>query len=120
MHIDDSGHLKQISRWKQLPQAAITIGELVQRPGSIEQQQKQQQRMQELQAALERVAGDRFRSHCRVLGFQRGLLTIGLDDPAIVYIFRRERLFALREELARSFSDVVVHIRFEVESFARC
>ena len=62
---------------------------------------------------LESIIAAPFARHCRLADFGRGMLTIGVDDPALVPELRQRYVFVLRERLARELPDIgLVDIRF--------
>jgi hypothetical protein len=69
----------------------------------------------EVKAAVHQVVDESFRKHSRAVTMTGSTVTITIDDPALLYEFRRKYLFALREHLAAAVPRAkVCDVRFAV------
>ena len=67
----------------------------------------------QIRSAMEEVVDDMFREHSRLITFDRGTVTIAIDDPALVYSFRMKYVFPLREQLRSALPSARVNdVRF--------
>ncbi len=109
----DDKYLHEITRRKQPRRFAHLIGDL------LDAQSQQHLRiglLGDLSAAIREVTDPQFQEHCGALQFRRGVLVIGVDDPGLVYWFRRQYLFLLREHLSRVMPQAGVReIQFRAE-----
>ena len=103
--------LEKLCHDRQPRRRAASVGDLVRQFGKAAAARASV--MQRLNKALESVIAAPFARHCRLEDFGRGMLTIGVDDPALVPELRQRYLFLLRESLARELPDIgPVDIRF--------
>lgn len=105
--------LRRIWEAQQRPDAARTIGDLVE-PYGGRHAQAMLRILVEIRRVIAAVVDQPFKDHCQRMSYDAGLLTIGVDDPGMVYMFRRRYLFLLRQQLGRSLPHVLIQdIRFK-------
>ncbi len=90
--------LRRMTQYKQPKRRAEPIGRLL-RGFADHRHQLSQGLLLQLKSAIDEVVDDLFQDHCRSITIECGTVTIGIDDPALVYQFRRKYLFLLREHL---------------------
>ena len=104
--------LRRIGQCRRAPRGPVRIGELVDRR-RFATDTGHARLMGELRNAVADAVGEPLRKHVRALQLKQGTLTVELDDPGVVYVFRRNYLFALREHLAGSVPEArVSDVRF--------
>ncbi len=88
-----------MTRYKQPRRRTASVGPLVHE--FIRRQGHQDQGLvAEVKAAVHQVVDESFRKHSRAITMRGSTVTITIDDPALLYEFRRKYLFVLREHLA--------------------
>lgn len=103
--------LQKLCHDRQPRRQATAVGDLVRQFG--EAATTRVSVMRRLNEVVESIIAAPFARHCRLEDFGRGMLTIGVDDPALVPELRQRYLFLLRESLARELPDIgPVDIRF--------
>ncbi len=103
-----------MTRCKQPRRRTVSVGPLVQE--FIHRKGHQDQALAaEVKAAVQQVVDEPFRKHSREITMTGNTVTITIDDPALLYEFRRKYLFALREHLATAVPRAKVSdVRFAV------
>lgn len=108
--------LRKITHDKQPKDRAVSVGQLTQRYAP-KRDAAAASLITELRSAMAELADDLFQTHCRLALIQEGKIIIDVDDPSMVYLFRRKYLFPLREHLARTLPKIVIgDIQFRARS----
>ncbi len=91
-------HLRWLTACRQPKRSEVTISEAL--SGEAQRVVARSTTAVQIRQALEQVVSEPFQRHCRMVQWAHGRLTIGVDNPGLVYAMRRSMLFVLRDHLS--------------------